>query len=109
MPIQFLTDSLRRLPPGMRKTIYTAMVLFGLALAVCGYLDIDDLGPVSLERAMEVYATLSPVIGGVAVANVGSPDKSGQLALSDFDEDVDLTSFEPVGDPDEVFDEVAFS
>jgi hypothetical protein len=104
MPIQFLTDALRSLPPGARKTIYTALALFGVALAVCGYAGIDDLGPFSLDQAMAIYATLSPVIGGVAVANVGSPDKSPQFALSDFDEDVDLSSFEPVGDPAEVFE-----
>ena len=104
-PVTILTDLMRRLPQGTRKTIYSALALVGAVLAVCGYYNIDDLGPVSLARAMEIYTTASPIIAGVAVANVNTPDKSLQPAVGAFDEDVDLASFEPVGDASEVFSE----
>ena len=104
-PLQPVTDMLRMLPKSIRKTLYTILLFVGAALAVCGYLNIDELGPVSLDRAFEVYATLSPFMAAVAVANVNAPDKSAEPVMGEFDEDVDLASFEPVGDSSDVFSE----
>jgi hypothetical protein len=104
-PLPILADLLRRLPQNVRRTIYSILTLVGAALATCGYLGVDNIGSLSLDAAFKSYATLSPLIGGVALANVG-PGKTAQPSMvGDFDEDVDMSSFEPVGDPDEVFSE----
>jgi ABC-type transporter Mla maintaining outer membrane lipid asymmetry permease subunit MlaE len=99
-------DLLRRLPQNVRRTIYTFLTLVGAALALCGYLGVDNIGSLSLDAAFKSYATLSPLIGGVALANVGASGKTAEVAaFGAFDEDVDLASFEPVGDASEVFSE----
>ncbi|MGH3362863.1 MAG: hypothetical protein ACRDOM_10445 [Nocardioides sp.] len=101
-PTRLLSESLQRLPEPLRKALYSILGLIGAALAVCAGFGIEELGPVTLTQALEVYVFLSAATGGVAFANVG--DKSTEpAALSDFDEDVDLSSFEPVGHVDDVF------
>ncbi len=99
-PLQMATDLLRSLPGPVRRTIYTVLALIGLGLAACAALGVSDIGPISLERALQVYAYVSPAMGVVAVANVG---KSAEEIADDFDEDVDLSAFEPVGTEDEVY------
>jgi hypothetical protein len=94
------TDLLRSLPGPVRRTIYTVLALIGLGLAACAALGVSDIGPISLERALQVYAYVSPAMGVVAVANVGKP---AEEIADDFDEDVDLSAFEPVGTEDEVY------
>ena len=104
-PLTATADLLRSLPPGVRKTIYSVLALVGAALAGCVAIGIKDLGPVTVDRLLQVYAYLSPLMGVVAVANV-TPGESDQ-SLLDFDEDVDMSSFEPVGDESDVFVEAA--
>jgi hypothetical protein len=105
-PTNFLSHTLQRLPQPLRKTLYSLIGLIGVALAACAALGFDDLGPVTLARALEVYAFVSAAIGGVAFANVGAPSTppvgAGEFDF-DFDEDVDLSSFEPIGHVDDVF------
>ena len=104
-PLQALTDLLRRLPQGLRKTIYSALALLGALLATLVAFGVSDIGPVSLTRALELYAYVSPAIGVVAVANV---DKPAEESPAEFDEDVDLSAFEPVGSEDEVYGAAAW-
>ena len=104
-PLQALTDLLRRLPQGLRKTIYFALALLGALLATLVAFGVSDIGPVSLTRALELYAYVSPAIGVVAVANVNKP---AEESPAEFDEDVDLSAFEPVGSEDEVYGAAAW-
>lgn len=101
-PTRLLGQALQRLPEPLRKTLYSVLGLVGAALATCAVAGIDQLGPVTLTRALEVYAFLSAATGGVAVANVGNTSHEA-AELGGFDEDVDLSSFEPVGHVDDVF------
>jgi hypothetical protein len=100
-PIQVSAEALRRLPSSVRTTIYTAFVLLGAALGVCQSLGIETIGPVTVTRALEIYAYLAPLSGVVAVANVtkapGTEDYTG------LEEPADLAQFEPIGDPEDVF------
>lgn len=102
-PLTSAADVLRALPRGVRKTIYSVLALVGGALAVLVAIGVDHVGPVTVDRMLQVYAYLSPLMGVVAVANV-TPSEGDQV-LVDFDEDVDLSSFEPVGDERDVFAE----
>jgi hypothetical protein len=101
-PLQMATDLLRALPSSVRKTIYTVLALLGLALAGLELLGVSELGPISMSRALEVYAYISPAMGLVAVANVNKP-ADVEAVGGDFDEDVDLSAFEPVGSEDDVY------
>lgn len=102
-PLSTAASLLRDLPRGVRKTIYTVLALIGAVLAGLVAVGVEDLGPVTVNRALQVYAYLSPLMGVVAVANV-TPGE-GEQALVDFDEDVDASSFEPVGTESDVFAE----
>ena len=104
-PLQALTDLLRRLPQGLRKTIYSALALLGALLATLVAFGVSDIGPVSLTRALELYAYVSPAIGVVGGANVNKP---AEESPAEFDEDVDLSAFEPVGSEDEVYGAAAW-
>ena len=103
-PLSSTAEMLRGLPRGVRKAIYSVLALAGAALAACVAVGIKDLGPVTVDRLLQVYAYLSPLMGAVAVANV-APGDGDPAMFSDFDEDADLSSFEPVGDEREVFAE----
>ena len=98
------TVLLRDLPPGLRKTIYTVLALVGAVLAGLVAVGVKDVGPVTVDRLLQVYAYLSPLMGVVAVANV-RPGEGEDRMLLDFDEDADVSSFEPVGDESDVFAE----
>jgi hypothetical protein len=100
-PLTSAADVLRALPRGVRKTIYTVLALAGAALAALVAVGVEDVGPVTVDRMLQVYAYLSPLMGVVAVANV-TPSE-GDHVLADFDEDVDVSSFEPVADESDVF------
>lgn len=105
-PMPYLAGALQKLPPPLRATLYTLLGLVGVVLAVCSVSGVDELGPVTLTQALEVYAFLSAATGGVAVANV-QPGPTAQPAdLTGFDEDADLSSFEPVGLVTDVYGEV---
>ncbi len=103
-PMTTAAGLLRDLPPGVRKTIYTVLGLVGAVLAALVAAGVDDLGPVTVDRLLQVYAYLSPLMGVVAVANV-TPGEGEDRMLLDFDEDADVSSFEPVGDESEIFAE----
>jgi hypothetical protein len=94
------TDLLRRLPSSVRRTLYTVLALLGLALSAAQFLGVESIGSVSMSRALELYAYISPAMGVVAVANVGKP---AEEAAAEFDEDVDLSAFEPVGSEEDVY------
>ena len=100
-PVQIITDLLRRLPSSVRRTLYTVLALLGLALAAADFLGVTSIGSVSMSRALELYAYISPAMGLVAVANVGTPPADEEV--TDFDEDVDLSAFEPVGAEEDVY------
>lgn len=103
-PLSSTADLLRDLPRGVRKAIYSVLALAGAALAACVAVGIKDIGPVTVDRLLQVYAYLSPLMGAVAVANV-MPGDTDPALLGDFDEDADMSSFEPVGDESDVFAE----
>jgi hypothetical protein len=103
-PLSSAADMLRGLPRGVRKAIYSVLALVGAALAACVAIGIKDVGPVTVDRLLQVYAYLSPLMGAVAVANV-TPGDSDPALFTDFDEDADMSSFEPVGDESDVFAE----
>jgi hypothetical protein len=94
------TDLLRRLPGSVRRTLYTVLALLGLALSAAQFLGVESIGSVSMSRALELYAYISPAMGVVAVANVGKP---AEEPAAEFDEDVDLSAFEPVGSEEDVY------
>lgn len=104
-PVQLVPEILRRLPSRVRSAVYTTLALIGAALAVCTALGVKDLGPLTVARALQIYAFVSPLVGGVAVANVGQSANAGVPGDSVmFDEEpADLSSFEPVADASEVF------
>jgi hypothetical protein len=99
--IQAPADLLRRLPSSARTTIYTAFVFIGAALGVCQTMGVETIGPVTVTRALEIYAYLAPLSGVVAVANVTKP--AGTDEEIEPEGPVDLSMFEPVGDPEDVF------
>ena len=99
-PIQIMSNALRALPGPLRQFVYAVFAIVGVALGLCQVLDVTDLGPVTLAQALQVYAYLAPISGVLAVANVNQPDTE----QVDFDEDADLSSFEPVGDVEDVYD-----
>jgi hypothetical protein len=101
-PIQSLTDLLRSLPSGVRRGIYTTIVLLGAVLAVLNASGVSTLGPMTMTEALQVYAYLSPLAGVVAVANVSKP-AADTADYQAYDDDVDLSSFEPVGDVEDVY------
>ena len=106
-PIQSLTDLLRSLPSGVRRGIYTTIVLLGALLAILNASGVSDLGPLTMAEALQVYAYISPLAGVVAVANVGKPVPA-TADHATYDDDVDLSSFQPVGDVEEVYGQGAW-
>ncbi|WP_372728200.1 hypothetical protein [Nocardioides sp.] len=98
--VQMLQGALQALPRNVRKTLYSALVLLGAGLSACAAAGITDLGPVSVTRALQIFAALSPAAGVVAVANVGKPDQG--YVVTD-EEDVDLSAFEPIGPAEDVY------
>lgn len=105
--ITLVPEILRQLPAPVRSALYTAILVIGAGLAACTALGVEDLGPVTLARALEAYAFVSPLAGGVAVANVGQSSTPGQLLAAEGggveDEWGDLSSFEPVPEAATVF------
>ena len=101
-PITLATELLRRLHPRVRRTIYTVLAGVGAVLAALVAAGIKDLGPITVDRLVELYAYVSPLMGVVAVANV-TPGEGDEATLLDFDEDADASSFEPIVDESEVF------
>lgn len=89
-----IADLLRRLPSSVRRTLYVVVSIAGAALAVCQLVGWDDLGPVTVDQALQAYALLSPAVGVVAVANV-SPATGFEEFGQGFAADFDLSSFEP--------------
>lgn len=104
-PISLATDLLRGLHPRVRKTIYTVLAVVGVVLAGLVAAGVEDLGSLTVEQLLQVYAYLSPLMGVVAVANV-TPGEGDEATLLDFDEDADVSSFEPIDDESEVFADV---
>jgi hypothetical protein len=101
-PVTLATDLLRGLHPRIRKTIYTVLAAVGAVLAGLVAAGIKDLGPLTVDQLLQAYAYLSPLMGVVAVANV-TPGEGDEASLLDFDEDADVSSFEPIDDESEVF------
>ena len=97
-PLAVLSSTLQALHPRLRAALYQALMVIGAGLALAVWLGLDDGG--TLTRALQVYATVSPVVGAVAVANVKTRT---QVQPMEDEEDVDLSAFEPVGEVDEVF------
>ncbi|HEX5089432.1 MAG TPA: hypothetical protein VFV89_16620 [Nocardioides sp.] len=106
--LSVIAGMLQRLPTTVRRALYSFVSLAGLVLAVAQLLGWDDLGPISVARALQAYALVSPAVGVVAVANVtpAPPDVEDfdQDLDQDFDQelddDVDLSSFVPAAQDD---------
>jgi hypothetical protein len=95
---------LQELPPPLRKTLYALVTIVGLVLAILQTLDVNDLGPLTMTQALQVYAYVSPLVGAVAVANVKKPVvESAGLGELVQEYDLDMSAFEPVGDMDDVY------
>jgi hypothetical protein len=95
---------LQGLPAPLRQTLYSLITILGLTLGLLQSMDVNDLGPLTMTQALQIYAFLSPLVGAVAVANVHKPpaDASGLGDLVE-DNDLDMSAFEPVGDMDDVY------
>jgi len=104
--IQIIPEILRRLPTPVRSAIYTALLIVGAGLALATSMGWEDLGPLTTARALEIYAFVSPLVGGVAAANVGRSAATEAMpgdSIAFEEESADLSSFEPVADPTRVF------
>jgi|tagenome__1003787_1003787.scaffolds.fasta_scaffold20870245_2 hypothetical protein len=99
--LSVIAGTLQRLPANVRRTLYSVVSLAGLVLAVAQVLGWKDLGPISVDQALQAYALVSPAVGLVAVANVSSPPPDVEDFGQDFDEDFDLSSFDPAAQEDE--------
>jgi hypothetical protein len=104
-PVQSL---LQDLPRGVRKTVYAILILVGAVLTALQGAGVEDLGPITLNDALKAYAVLSPLIGVLAVANVSKPREqefADSGSLGDVAGTLDLSSFEPVGQIDDVYEQ----
>jgi hypothetical protein len=98
--LSVITGLLQRLPATVRRALYSFVSLAGLVLAVVQLLGWEDLGPISVARALQAYALVSPAVGVVAVANVTPAAPDVEDFGQDFDDDVDLSSFVPAAEDD---------
>jgi hypothetical protein len=96
-----IAGALQRLPASARRTLYSIVSLAGLVLAVVQLLGWEDLGPITVTRALQLYALLSPAVGVVAVANVSSPTSDGEGFDQDVDDGLDFSSFVPAAQDDD--------
>lgn len=101
-PMHGVTELLRQLPPPVRTGIYWAAVLVGALLGGLQGLGVETLGSVTVARALEIYAYVVPLTGVLAVANVGNKPAAA-TEYDELEEPTDLSSFEPVGNPDDVY------
>jgi hypothetical protein len=93
--LSVVAGMLQRLPANVRRTLYSVISVAGLALVVAQMLGWQELGPISVDQALQAYALVSPAVGVVAVANVSSPTQDvGDFG--DFEDDFDASSFDPV-------------
>jgi hypothetical protein len=99
--ISVIAGQLQRLPANVRRTLYSIVSLAGLVLLVVQLLGWHDLGPISVDQALQVYAVVAPAIGVVAVANVSSPTPDVEEFGEDSDEDFDFASFVPAAQDDD--------
>jgi hypothetical protein len=99
-----LAGPLRALPAPIRRTLYTILTGLGAVLAALVAAGVKDLGPVTVDRLLEIFAYLSSALGVVAVANVTpAEDGAAAVGLFDVDDDLDMSSFAPVEDENDVF------
>lgn len=101
-PMHSAAEVLRQLPPRVRTGIYWAAVLVGALLGGLQGLGVETLGSVTVARALEIYAYVVPLTGVLAVANVGNKPAAA-TEYEELEEPIDLSSFEPVGNPDDVY------
>jgi hypothetical protein len=96
---------LQELPAPLRQTLYTLITILGLTLGILQSIDVNNLGPLTMTQALQIYAFLSPLVGAVAVANVNKPVPTDSAGLGELvqDNDLDMSAFEPVGDIDDVY------
>jgi hypothetical protein len=100
--ISVIAGQLQRLPANVRRTLYSIVSLAGLVLLVVQVLGWHDLGPISVDRALQVYSLVAPAIGVVAVANVSTPPSDDEGLGEVVDDDFDFASFAPAA-PDDDF------
>ena len=62
-PLATATSLLRDLPTPVRKTIYTLLALVGAVLAGLVAAGVDSIGALTVDRMLQVYAYLSPLMG----------------------------------------------
>jgi hypothetical protein len=105
-PVQLFGEQIRDLVPRrVRRTMYSVWTLLGALLAAWQTLNWGDLGPISATEAVQAYAFLSPALVALAAVNAPKPreDEVVDWVDDDADDDVDVSSFDPVVDPDAVF------
>ncbi len=103
-----IADLLRSLPSPVRRTFYTLLTAVGAVLAALKGFGVTDLGPITLNQALAAYTYASSAIGLVAVSNVKRPDDEGASYVDYYEDDVDLSDFEPVGDGEDVYGQAAW-
>ncbi len=101
-PVQL---DIQKLPSPVRMTLYWIVALLGAALAILELVDISDLGPITVDQLQEIYLYLSTATGVVAVSNVNRPMDTPTSATGDYLEGLDMSSFEPIGEIDDVYGE----
>jgi hypothetical protein len=97
--LSVVTGMLQRLPANVRRTLYSIISVAGLALVVAQLLGWKELGPISVDQALQAYALLSPAVGVVAVANVSPRTQDVEGFDGDFggfEDDFDASSFDPM-------------
>jgi hypothetical protein len=109
MTMNRVQSGLQAVPRGARQTLYWIVLGIGLVLGALQSIGVEDLGPLSVSQALQVYAYLSAATGGLAVANVRPADEGrhphgrGGGHLGEVAGDFDLSAFEPVEDEEDVF------
>jgi hypothetical protein len=100
--IQALADVFQKLPPRWRAGLYLAFGAVGLVLAVLQTRNVGSVFGVPTEDALAYYTLLTPIFGTYAAVN--TKQRRHHEQAPDGDEgDMDLSSFEPVGDAEAVY------
>ena len=65
-----MPNPLQQIPASVRRWLYLAWGVVGLVLGACQVADVEALGPVAVDTALEVLAYVGLALGFTAAANV---------------------------------------